>query len=214
MPRKGPSAASTASARGGPRRRAPRGGGGDRRAELERLAREIRACRRCPLGALRTHAVVYRGDDYPRVVFVGEAPGAEEDRQGLPFVGRSGAILGRAVERLEPTLGTWGVLNVLKCHPPENRFLPEAAVACRPFLERQLALLAPERIVSLGARALQSLVPEAPPVLRSAGTARASEFGPVFPLLHPAATLRSRRNAVRWERDLGRLRRWLRDPRR
>ena len=152
--------------------------------------------------------MVYRGSLAPRIVFVGEAPGVEEDRQGVPFVGRSGRVLEAAVRTLGIEEETWGVLNVIKCRPPKNRFDPQAARTCRPFLERQLALLRPQVVVTLGARALHALDPAAPPVLRAAGTVRGTPERPVFPLLHPAASLRSRRWAARWTRDLGSLGKW------
>ena len=176
----------------------------------EQLAREIEACRRCPLGATRDHAVVYRGSLAPRIVFIGEAPGAEEDRQGVPFVGRSGRVLDAAVRSLEIEDDRWGVLNLIKCRPPKNRYDSRAARACRPFLDRQLGLLAPELVVTLGAHALHALDPHAPPVLRSAGTVRESHGRPVFPLLHPAASLRARRWAERWHRDVRSLEKWWR----
>ncbi len=180
-----------------------------RAAPFERLAREIRTCTLCPLSAHRLHAVVYRGSLQPRVVFVGEAPGAEEDRRGLPFVGRSGAILDRAVADLGPALGAWGVLNLLKCRPPANRFDRTAARTCRPYLDRQLELLRPEGLVSLGAHALAAFEPGAPRILLVAGTVRSRPPGWLFPLIHPAASLRSRRLRERWDRDLGALRSWL-----
>jgi uracil-DNA glycosylase len=179
------------------------------RVEWDRLSREIRTCQRCPLGQTRTHAVVYRGGLAPRVVFVGEAPGALEDRSGIPFVGRSGRRLDVAIERLGLESSEFGVLNVLKCRPPGNRFDRSAARTCRPYLDRQLALLRPEVVVTLGASALRALDPGAPPILTAAGHPRASGPWRIFPLLHPAATLRSRRWANRWEEDLAALGAWL-----
>ena len=175
----------------------------------ERLASEIHGCTLCALSASRTHAVVYRGSLAPKVVFVGEAPGAEEDRQGIPFVGRSGAILDRAIAALGTSLGPWGVLNLLKCRPPQNRFDPAAARTCRPYLDRQLALLRPDGLVSLGSRALAALDPTAPRVLLAAGRARVRPDGWLFPLIHPAASLRSRRLSERWTHDLEAFGAWL-----
>ncbi|HTT45869.1 MAG TPA: uracil-DNA glycosylase [Thermoplasmata archaeon] len=185
------------------------GGKPARRAEWDRLSREIRACRKCPLGSLRSHAVVYRGGLAPRVVFVGEAPGAEEDRTGLPFVGRSGRLLDRAVATLGLSENEFGMLNVLKCRPPQNRFDRAAARACRPYLDRQLELLRPEVVVTLGARALAAFEPVALPMLAAAGHPRPGAEPAHFPLIHPAAALRSRRMHDRWETDLRALGEWL-----
>ncbi len=172
------------------------------------LSEEIRSCRRCPLGAHRTHAVVYRGSLAPRIVFVGEAPGAEEDRTGLPFVGRAGRRLDDATRRLGLGDDEFGVLNVLKCRPPANRFVRAAATTCRPFLDRQLALLRPAAVVTLGTSALHALDPGAPPILTAAGRPRPSTDPPLFPLVHPAA-LRSHRLYRRWDDDLRALGAWL-----
>jgi uracil-DNA glycosylase len=178
-------------------------------AAWESLSEEIRRCQLCPLGRTRTHAVVYRGSLTPRIVFVGEAPGAEEDRTGIPFVGRSGARLNAAVERLGLTASDFGVLNVLKCRPPGNRFDRAAARTCRPYLDRQLALLLPDIVVPLGASALRAFDPKAPPMLEAAGHPRGTSSVSMFPLLHPAAALRSRRWARRWNDDLDALGKWL-----
>jgi len=154
--------------------------------------------------------VVYRGGIAPRLVFVGEAPGAEEDRQGRPFVGRSGRILDAAIADLGLEEADVGILNVLKCRPPQNRFDPAAARTCRPYLDRQLELLRPRVVIPLGASALKALDPAAPPVLRAAGTFRGGREPPLFPLVHPAASLRSARLRARWQADLAALSAWLR----
>jgi uracil-DNA glycosylase len=173
------------------------------------LVREIQTCTKCPLHRNRTHAVVYRGGGSPRIVFVGEAPGAEEDRVGLPFVGRSGRRLDAAVETLGLRDSEYGVLNLIKCRPPRNRFDPAAARACRPYLDRQLDLLRPGILVTLGARALSALDPAAPRVLLAAGTPRAAGKYRIFPLIHPAAALRSTTLAGRWSHDVAALKTWL-----
>jgi len=143
------------------------------------------------------------------VVFVGEAPGAEEDRTGRPFVGRSGRELDRAVAILGLVDEEFGVLNVLKCRPPGNRFDRGAARTCRPYLDRQLDLLRPNVVVTLGARALAAIDPTAPPMLKAAGRPRERAGTAHFPLIHPAAALRSRRLRERWEEDVRALGRWL-----
>jgi DNA polymerase len=173
------------------------------------LSDEIRTCRKCPLHLNRTHAVVYRGSLTPRLLFVGEAPGAAEDMAGVPFVGRSGQRLDSAVARLRLTEEEYGVLNLLKCRPPRNRFDRDAARTCRPYLDRQLEFLSPEVVVTLGSSALHALAPDAPAMLKAAGQPRPSEYWPIFPLIHPAAAMRSRRLAERWVHDVDLLGRWL-----
>jgi uracil-DNA glycosylase len=174
----------------------------------EHLTAEIQQCTRCPLHRTRTQAVVYRGARHPRIVFVGEAPGAEEDRVGLPFVGRAGRRLDAAIATLGLSHQEYGILNLVKCRPPRNVFLASAARTCRPYLDRQLDLLRPQLLVTLGARALEALDPTAPRVLQCAGRPRGSGRVPLFPLVHPAA-LRSRAMARRWNDDLRALDSWL-----
>jgi uracil-DNA glycosylase family 4 len=192
----------------GPRRadaaRAPAG-----RAAWEELNQEIISCTLCHLAGTRTHAVPYRGGRSPRVVFVGEAPGKVEDQQGLPFVGPAGRLLDRAIAELGLAPEDAGILNLIKCRPPRNVFDRRAERACRPYLDRQLALLRPRLAVSLGARALRALVPGAPGLMKVAGSTFSGPDRPVVPLLHPAATFRSRVYAERWKADLVRLRRRL-----
>ncbi|MCI4351200.1 MAG: uracil-DNA glycosylase [Thermoplasmata archaeon] len=173
------------------------------------LDAEIAACRRCPLGYQRTQVVVYRGPSSPRVLFVGEAPGAEEDRQGVPFVGRAGKRLDRALGETGVQLPSVGYLNLIKCRPPNNRFDRAAAAACRPFLDQQLATLRPEVVVPLGAHALKALDPSAPAITVASGHPRSTGAAELFPLLHPAAPLHDPRLRNRWLDDLGALARFL-----
>jgi len=173
------------------------------------LERTIRGCERCPLHATRTQVVIYRGSSTPRIVFVGEAPGATEDRLGLPFVGRSGKRLDAAIAGAGMAPHAHGLLNLIKCRPPENRFDRVAARTCRPYLDRQLELLRPAVLVSLGAHALQALDPKAPRVLLAAGHPRPWKGRTLFPLIHPAAALRSRALTDRWRSDFAALGAWL-----
>jgi len=173
------------------------------------LEGEIRSCQKCPLGATRTNAVIYRGSPNPRVVFVGEAPGATEDRLGIPFVGRSGRLLDAAVSGVGIGPAEFGILNLVKCRPPRNRFDRSAAVTCRSYLDRQLELLRPTVLVSLGAHALRALDPNAPRVLLAAGHPRSLPGRTLFPLIHPAASLRSRAMSERWRTDFVALGAWL-----
>jgi uracil-DNA glycosylase family 4 len=173
------------------------------------LAQRIATCTRCPLHATRTRVVVYRGAPRPRVLFVGEAPGRDEDLAGVPFVGAAGRRLDRAVAGLGLSELDWGVLNLLKCRPPENRFDPEAAVTCRPHLEDQLALLQPWCLVTLGRHPLAAFDPTAPKITEAAGIVRSWNGHPLFPLLHPAAALHAPRLRERWDSDLRKLGEYL-----
>ena len=177
------------------------------------LSQEIRSCRKCRLHSTRTQAVVYRGSLTPRILFVGEAPGVAEDLAGIPFVGRSGQRLDAAIARLGLTEEEFGILNLLKCRPPQNRFDRDAARTCRPYLDRQIELLSPQVLVTLGSPALHALAPDAPPILTAAGRPRRGSSRPLFPLIHPAAAMRSRRFAERWSHDVEALGQWLADAR-
>src|SRR4051795_11412892 len=119
---------------------------------IEELATVASTCTRCPLAAGRTQVVFGMGDPDADLVFIGEGPGAEEDRQGLPFVGRSGKLLDKLMlEELGITRERVYIANVVKCRPPDNRDpRPEEIVACRPYLEQQLDLIAPKVLVTLG----------------------------------------------------------------
>ena len=181
-------------------------------ATWEELGREIRECTRCALHATRTNAVIYRGSPTPRVLFVGEAPGANEDRLGVPFVGRSGQRLDAAIAATDLRPDQVGVLNLIKCRPPKNVFDRTAATACRPYLDRQVAWLRPSILVSLGSHALHALDPTAPRILIAAGSPRPLGERTLFPLIHPAAALRSRALTERWRVDVTALGTWLAHP--
>lgn len=169
----------------------------------------MHACQACHLASTRTLVVVYRGAPSPRFLFVGEAPGAQEDRDGRPFVGRAGRILDEATEQAGLAAEEWGVTNVVMCRPPGNRFDPEAARACRPWLSSKVASLAPRVVVTLGTHALAAFAPEALPVTSSTGRLRAWGAAQLFPMVHPASTLRSRGYRDRWRSDWERFRELL-----
>ncbi len=127
--------------------------------ELEKIAEQTRQCRQCDLGSLRTNAVPGEGSPNARIMFIGEAPGADEDAQGRPFVGRAGQLLDKIIaacglKRSEVYIG-----NILKCRPPENRD-PRAdeIISCFPYLQRQIEVINPEIIVALGAPAAKTLL--------------------------------------------------------
>lgn len=127
---------------------------------LTELRREVAGCRRCPeLVANRTQTVFGVGQVEPRLCFLGEAPGADEDRQGEPFVGRAGQLLNKIIEACRLTREEVYILNILKCRPPDNRApLPDEAANCRGYLDSQLRVLRPEFLCCLGATAAQNLL--------------------------------------------------------
>ena len=128
--------------------------------ELTAFDRDICECQNCPLGKTRKNFVFGSGNPEAEVMFVGEAPGADEDSQGLPFVGAAGQLLTKIIESTK----TWKrgdvfICNVLKCRPPGNRTpLPEEVEACRPYLEEQIRIIKPKFIMALGASAAQALL--------------------------------------------------------
>ena len=160
--------------------------------DFEALAAEARACTRCPLSGGRIQAVVSRGNPASDLMFVGEAPGAEEDKQGLPFVGRSGKLLDRLVfEEMGLTEEEFLIANVLKCRPPGNRDpKPDEIATCRPFLERQIELVQPKVVVTLGRFAAQVLLETTEGITKLRGRSYPFRTGVLIPTFHPAAVLR------------------------
>jgi DNA polymerase len=161
---------------------------------LAQVASEVASCTRCAeLVANRTQTVFGVGNESARLCFLGEAPGADEDRQGEPFVGRAGKLLTDIIEngmglRREDVY----ILNILKCRPPGNRNpLPEEARNCRGFLDRQLALIQPDFICCLGAVAAQNLLEVTTPISRMRGNFYDYRGIPVICTYHPAYLLRN-----------------------
>jgi DNA polymerase len=166
--------------------------------ELETLIGEVRQCRLCVLGSSRKNAVPGEGSPRARIMFVGEAPGADEDAQGRPFVGRAGQLLDKIIaacglKREEVFIG-----NILKCRPPENREpRPDEIINCLPYLQRQIEAINPDVIVALGAHAAKTLLntPKSIGQLRGqfqqycAGIGRAPIK--LMPTFHPAYLLRN-----------------------
>lgn len=148
-------------------------------------------CRACPLYKTRANAVYGDGDINARVMFIGEAPGAEEDKQGLPFVGRAGKLLDRLLEEVAFRRGEVYITNLLKCRPPENRDpAPEEVDACFPFLRQQIKLIAPDVIVTLGLHATQVLLDTKKPMAKIRGEVFDADGVKILPTYHPAAALR------------------------
>jgi DNA polymerase len=161
-------------------------------ADWEALAQEVSGCRLCGLCETRTQTVFGVGDRQARLMVVGEAPGAEEDRQGEPFVGRAGQLLNAMLRAAGFERGEVFIANVLKCRPPNNRDpSDEEAARCLPYLRRQIALVAPQAILCLGRIAAQRLLGTEQPVGKLRGRVHDLDGVPVVVTYHPAYLLRS-----------------------
>jgi uracil-DNA glycosylase len=169
----------------------------ERLAALEEVASEVRSCTRCRLHETRTRAVPGEGNPDTEVVFVGEGPGQNEDRQGRPFVGRAGDLLVKFLATLRWRRDEVFITNIVKCRPPDNRDPePDEIAACAPYLQRQLEILDPALVVTLGRHSLGRFMPGTR-ISQSHGTVRpvdpATGAGNalVFAMYHPAAALRT-----------------------
>lgn len=159
---------------------------------LQLINAEVRACKACPLCEGRTRAVPGQGSSNPEIMFIGEGPGADEDRQGLAFVGRAGQLLTRIIEAMGLTREDVFIGNIVKCRPPENRApLPDEMEACMPYLKRQIALLKPKVIVCLGATAVKGLFDVKTGITKLRGTWMSFEDIDTMPTFHPAYLLRN-----------------------
>jgi len=173
--------------------------GEERRKRLSVLAEEVASCTRCPLHATRTKTAFARGNPDAELVFVGEGPGTEEDRQGEPFVGPAGQLLDKMIVAMGFGRDDVYILNVVKCRPFEpddatkdRKPTPEEMAACRPFFDRQLEVLDPKAMVALGGTAAQALTGAAAGITRLRGTWRLFKGRiPLMPTFHPAYLLRS-----------------------
>lgn len=174
---------------------------------LDRLRAVALGCPRCRLSATRQHVVFGEGDPAARLLVVGEAPGAEEDRTGRPFVGRAGKLLDLLLASVGIGRDEVYICNVLKCRPPGNRNpQPDEVEACSPYLVRQVEMVGPEAIVAFGTFAAQTLLGTGQSIGRLRGEVHRYRGVPLVPTYHPAALLRNP-GWVRptWE-DLQRLR--------
>lgn len=168
---------------------------------LAQIRADLGDCQRCKLWRQRRHIVFGQGDPRARLVFVGEGPGLDEDRQGEPFVGAAGQLLTKIIQAMGLAREAVYICNIIKCRPPQNR-TPEAdeVAACLPFLKRQLAAIGPACICALGAVAARSLLETDLPISRLRGRFHAYQGIAVMPTFHPAYLLRNpeQKRAV-WE---------------
>lgn len=177
---------------------------------LSSVQRKVRQCAACGLSTTRKHVVFGEGAAKARLVFVGEAPGEEEDAQGRPFVGRAGKLLDQLIERTGLRRGEVYICNVIKCRPPQNRD-PEPAemAACIGYLRAQLETVNPRVICTLGRHAYNALLEKDERITRIRGVLTSYKGTPLLPTYHPSFLLRnSDRLKEAWE-DMERLKQLL-----
>jgi DNA polymerase len=159
---------------------------------LQDIRNDLGDCRRCVLHKTRKTLVFGEGSPQAKVVFVGEAPGADEDQQGMPFVGRAGQLLTKIIEAMGLTREGVYICNILKCRPPGNRNpLPEEIRVCEPFLIRQLEAIGPKVICALGTFAAHTLLKTEVPITVLRGRFHDYHGIPLMPTYHPAYLLRN-----------------------
>jgi DNA polymerase len=181
---------------------------------LEELYEKNKNCCRCDLCKSRTRIVFYDGNPYSKVVFVGEAPGADEDRLGKPFVGRAGQYLNKVLEKIGWSRKDIYITNVCKCRPPENRKpLPKEMQTCfNVFLKNELKIIKPKVICCLGATAAEALLGKHVRITKMRGKFYPSPLFPgvkLFLTYHPAYILRNMREAKTFEEDLRKLKEFV-----
>lgn len=180
---------------------------------IESLSAEIAACNKCPLAHTRTFTVPGEGVSTPLILIIGEGPGADEDSTGHAFVGKAGKLLDKMLAAIQLSRETnTHIVNIVKCHPPENRDPnPDEIEQCLPYLHRQLTILNPVCIVTLGRVALKCLINTPDGIDENHGRIFEYRGFPIMPTYHPSALLINedlKRPA--WE-DLKKLRSWIDD---
>jgi DNA polymerase len=167
----------------------------DKEAEWEKLTSQILNCRFCPLFKTRTQAVPGEGNRKAQLMFVGEAPGRDEDLQGRPFVGRAGQLLTKIIQAMGFERNQVYIANVIKCRPPENRTpRPDEVKVCSPYLIKQINLIKPKVIVALGKVAAEFLLPTTRSMSELRGNFGEYRGIPVMPTFHPSYLIRNEGN--------------------
>ncbi len=173
--------------------------------ELARVAAEVRACTRCALAKGRTQAVPGEGPADAEIMFIGEAPGFHEDRQGRPFVGAAGHFLEELLASIGLSRDQVFITNVVKCRPPGNRDpMPDEVAACKAYLDRQIEAIKPKIIVTLGRHSMARFFPGAS-ISRIHGRPKRAGDVIYFPMFHPAAGLHQPRWRPIIEEDMKKL---------
>ena len=178
---------------------------------LEQVREDLGDCRRCKLAPARRNIVFGSGNPHAELMFVGEAPGADEDEQGLPFVGRAGQLLTRIIEAIEMRREDVYICNILKCRPPGNRNPePDEIASCEPFLMRQIATIRPKVICALGTFGAQTLLRTKEPISRLRGQFIEYQGARLMATFHPAYLLRNPGEKRKVWEDVQKIRDYLR----
>ncbi len=177
---------------------------------LSELKKTVLSCERCALAKTRKNVVFGEGSPKADIVFVGEAPGEEEDNQGRPFVGRAGKLLDQLIERIGIKRSDVFICNVLKCRPPGNRDPePDEAAACKEYLVTQLDIIRPRVICTLGRHAYNTLLETDAPISRIRGKLTTFRGIPLLPTYHPSYLLRSQTKIKEAWEDMDKLKTML-----
>ncbi|MCD6528060.1 uracil-DNA glycosylase [bacterium] len=179
---------------------------------LEILSQKIKQCQKCPLAKTRTKAVPGEGSPKAKIMFIGEAPGKDEDKQGRPFVGQAGKLLDELLKLAELKRQDIFITNIVKCRPPENRDpLLEEIQICLPYLKEQIKLIKPQLIVTLGRHAMYQFLPKEFKISQVHGqpkkmiNTKTGESQVYYPVYHPAAALYHNNLKKDLERDFVRI---------
>ena len=180
---------------------------------LEAIRADLGDCRRCKLAAARKNIVFGSGDPRAELMFVGEAPGADEDEQGLPFVGRAGQLLTKIIEAIGMRREEVYICNILKCRPPKNRNPePDEIASCQPFLLRQIQSVKPKVVCALGTFGAQTLLQTREPISRLRGQLIDFRGAKLMATFHPAYLLRNPNEKRKVWEDMQKIRDYLKAP--
>ncbi|MBQ27426.1 MAG: uracil-DNA glycosylase [Nitrospiraceae bacterium] len=177
---------------------------------LAELNASVRDCQQCRLASKRTQVVVGAGNPAATIMFIGEAPGFHEDKQGEPFVGAAGKLLTELLDSAGLSRNDVYIANVIKCRPPDNRNpLPDEIETCKPFLMQQIQLINPKVICTLGNFAIRTMLGKQVSITKIRGEHFEVQGFDVFPMLHPAAALHQGNFRVLLQEDFRKLKKYL-----